>query len=296
MQTALPRSRNRGEKSKQDPSKWAVLPGLCCQAAGGRIQWANEIAAAWLLFYIAADIMDTIEDSDQPPEWWQELGPGAAINIASGYFFSAARILDSLYRSSKTDQIAPEIVDSLLNGFLVMCSGQQRDLTESNLSLKSYWQIAEAKSGEFFGMACWAGARLNTADNGLLELYKNFGLYLGSLIQLLDDLEEYNQINKIRSAQDWFNLRKSLPFVYAVEVFPKAKSDRLIELLDQGTENTEAVDEIIRLLEESGVVVYLLAEMERNRNLAKQSLMETNPEEGAAVYLKNLLEKLGPRS
>jgi len=43
-------------------------------------------------------------------------------------------------------------------------------------------------------------------------------------------------------------------------------------------------------------VVYLLAEMERNRNLAKQSLMEANPEEGAAGYLENLLEKLGPRS
>ncbi len=145
-------------------------------------------------------------------------------------------------------------------------------------------------------MACWAGARLNTADNGLLELYKNFGLYFGSLIQLLDDLEEFNQIYKIRSAQDWFNLRKSLPFVYTFEVFPEAKSDRLIELLDQRSENTEAVDEIIRLLEESGIVVYLLAEMERYRNLAKQSLMEANPEESAAGYLENLLEKLGPRS
>lgn len=296
MRTALPRSENTRQIPDQDPFDWAVLPGLCCQAAGGKLHWANDIAAAWLLFYIAADIMDTVEDSDQPANWWQDIGPGAAINVASGFFFCAARILESLHQKRKINRIAPEIIDRLTNGFLVMCSGQQRDLTERILSLSSYWNIAEAKSGEFFGMACWAGARLGTDDHALLERYQDFGRYLGSLIQILDDLEEFNRLREIRSAHEWQNMRKSLPFVYAFEVFPEVNRNRLFYLLNQEPDISDTVDEAIKLLEESGVVVYLLAEIERNRNLAKQSLLATNPEEFAAGYLEKLLNKLGPKS
>ena len=143
-------------------------------------------------------------------------------------------------------------------------------------------------------MACWAGARLSTDDQFLITRYQDFGRYLGRLIQVLDDLEEFNHLNKIRSAQEWQSLRKTLPFVYALEVFPEIDRNRLIDLLNQDPEVAGTVDEAIQLLEESGVVVYLLAEIERNRNLAKQSLLEANPEEFSAGYLVELLNKLGP--
>ncbi|MFN2158934.1 MAG: polyprenyl synthetase family protein [Anaerolineales bacterium] len=296
MRSALPRNTKRRKNADQDPSRWAILPGLCCHSAGGQIQWANDIAAAWLLFYIAADIMDTIEDCDQPEKWWQELGPGAAINVASGHFFSAAHLLDSLHKKSRTSRIATEIIERLTSGFLIMCSGQQRDLTEKSLSLESYWQITRAKSGEFFGMACWAGARLATGDIFILERYQEFGHHLGSLIQILDDLEEFNHIHEIRSRQTWQNLRKSLPFVYAFEVFPAEKKNLLLELLNQDPADATVIDEMIRLLEETGVVVYLLAEMERYRALAKKSLARANPVRNAAEYLERMLIKLGPNN
>jgi hypothetical protein len=44
-------------------------------------------AAAWLLFYAAAHLMDSLEDRDDPDPWWQALGPSAAINIATGLYF-----------------------------------------------------------------------------------------------------------------------------------------------------------------------------------------------------------------
>jgi geranylgeranyl pyrophosphate synthase len=56
------------------------------------------------------------------------------------------------------------------------------------------------------------------------------------------------------------------------------------------------IDEMIRLLEETGVVVYLLAEMERYRALAKKSLARANPVRNAAEYLERMLIKLGPNN
>ena len=51
-------------ESREDPSRWALLPGLCCQAAGGDPQAAKEISSAWLLLHIAAHIVDDVEDGD----------------------------------------------------------------------------------------------------------------------------------------------------------------------------------------------------------------------------------------
>ena len=84
------------EKDRFDSSVWSALPGLCCQAAGGRAQLAEPVAAAWLLFYVAAHLMDDLEDQDNPDPWWRSLGPGAAINIATGLYFSAGLALQEL--------------------------------------------------------------------------------------------------------------------------------------------------------------------------------------------------------
>ena len=164
MQMIIPRGAAEGIQVEQDSSKWAILPGLCCQSAGGQAEWANDIAAAWLLFYIAADIMDTVEDLDQPDAWWVEFSPGTAVNLASGLYFTATRVLDRLYRKQPTQKAAADINEKLIDGFLIMCSGQHNDLIRDRFTLDEYWKTSAAKSGQFFGMACWAGARVNSGD------------------------------------------------------------------------------------------------------------------------------------
>ncbi|HSF81459.1 MAG TPA: hypothetical protein VLA49_09505, partial [Anaerolineales bacterium] len=70
----------------------AGLPALCCQAAGGKPAWADAVTAAWLCFYQAAHLMDSLQDQDEPEPWWTEAGPGVALNVASGLYFSAALV------------------------------------------------------------------------------------------------------------------------------------------------------------------------------------------------------------
>ena len=97
MRLVLPEPDSKTDLHR-DPGRWVILPGLCCQAAGGKIESTLEISAAWLLLYTAAHTVDTIEDGDQDPRIDLLGGTGAAINIANGLFLSATRLLNSLQK------------------------------------------------------------------------------------------------------------------------------------------------------------------------------------------------------
>ena len=166
------------------------LPRICYQAAGGHLPWADDLGLAWFLFYVAAHLMDNVEDQDDPGQLWAPYSPGVRINVASGLFFTAANSLNHLYHHEGSQAAANEIIADFYSSFLSMCSGQNEDLLNEKITLAMYWRIATSKSGGFFGMGCWAGARLATDDRARLEGFYQFGLNLGIHKQIRDDLEE----------------------------------------------------------------------------------------------------------
>jgi len=291
---ALPSGGSDKKGLDREPAKWALLPGLCCQAAGGDARWADNLAAAWLLFYTAADIMDSVEDQDEPDPWWQESGPGMAINVASGLYFSASQVLNRLYQYEATRSAAPDVIEKFLNNFLFMCSGQHRDLTNPEPSLDQYWQIAAAKSGYFFGLACQAGARLGTDELEKILGYQQYGYHLGLLIQILDDLEDFHGVQSSSNSVKWTKLKRSLPVVYALQMYSGSNERQLRQCLNDASGHNKASEEAIALLEGSGVVVYMISEMARHRNQAIKNLEQAEPQPEAAEYLETFVRDIGP--
>lgn len=294
MRLALPSGGSDKKGLDREPAKWALLPGLCCQAAGGDARWADNLAAAWLLFYTAADIMDSVEDQDEPDPWWQESGPGMAINVASGLYFSASQVLNRLYQYEATRSAAPDVIEKFLNNFLFMCSGQHRDLTNPEPSLDQYWQIAAAKSGYFFGLACQAGARLGTDELEKILGYQQYGYHLGLLIQILDDLEDFHGVQSSSNSVKWTKLKRSLPVVYALQMYSGSNERQLRQCLNDASGHNKASEEAIALLEGSGVVVYMISEMARHRNQAIKNLEQAEPQPEAAEYLETFVRDIGP--
>jgi len=176
-------------ESSDNLSHWVELPGLCCQAAGGHPEWADDLTIAWLLFYIAAHLMDKIQDQDDPDPWWRERGTGAALSAATGLFFTASLAINQLNTNSKTTPVAANIITSFNNSFLWMASGQYSDMLGPARTLQQYWDRAMAKSGSFFGLACRTGAQLATRETGQLATFERYGQHLGLLIQIKDDLD-----------------------------------------------------------------------------------------------------------
>jgi geranylgeranyl pyrophosphate synthase len=260
------------EKEGRDSSSWAMLPGLCCQAAGGTLQLAEPVAAAWTLFYAAAHLMDTLEDQDEPDPWWQAWGAGAGINIATGLYFSASLALQGLNSLPLDEQTVRQVTQQVLQPFLVMCSGQLQDLVGSTLTLEQYWRIAGAKSGEFFAMACRSGARLATNRADILNGFHHFGFNFGLLLQVLDDLKDYKDLSQRERRVDAWALSRSLPAVYVREVCTDEVRDRFDQLLSRAESDPSSVEALTQIIEENGGTLYLLVELDKYRDLALAGL------------------------
>jgi len=166
---------------------WLSLPGLCCQAAGGDPQEADRVAAAWVLLYTAAHLFDCVQDDDPADPWWQALGPGPAINVASGLLTSAWLVLAEL---GVHRPVVQQLIQDFQQTVLRMASGQHLDLTDPQPSLQAAWAIAEAKSGAFFALACRSGAQLAGTPQPVADHYAGYGLNLGLIVQIGDDLQD----------------------------------------------------------------------------------------------------------
>mgnify|MGYP003932606533 CR=1 FL=1 len=295
MRQALSLERAQGAGADQGPMRWAQLPGLCCQAAGGDPLWADELTAAWLLLYLAADLMDSVQDGDEPDPWWAEQGPGAALSVATGLFFSASLALDRLQTQSSQPAAAGEVVKDFYRGFLNMSSGQYLDLLQAQPSLGQYWQIAASKSGVFFSLACRSGARLATAERARLDGFSQFGRHLGLLVQVRDDLEDLMADPEDQADPRLLATSRSLPVVYALEVSSPDVRGRLLACLQRSAEDEDAAREAWVLVDESGAALYVVAEMERHRSQAMRALEQAQAKPAARARLLGLVNQIGSR-
>jgi geranylgeranyl diphosphate synthase, type I len=291
MRRALQPGEGPSASNGKQSSRWALLPGLCCQAAGGDPHWADDVAAAWLLYYVAADLMDTVEDRDEPDAWWAGLGPGFALNVASGLYFSASQALNHLQFQPETKSAASEVTKSFYNSFLKMCNGQHADLLQAEPTLQQYWETASGKSGVFFSLACQAGARLAANNGTCLDGYAEFGHHLGLLVQILDDLDDFRSPNVADSLPALSSLSRSLPLAYALEVYPEEIGVRLRDELRASRLDPQGARHTWELIEGSGAAMYMLAEMERHRTKALIALQRANPLEPAGEQLASLIPK-----
>ncbi len=272
-------------------SQWAELPGLCCQAAGGRPEWADDLAVAWLLFYAAADIMDKVQDQDEPAGWWRALGPGAALSAATGLYFSASLALNQLAYRERTRSAAADITQDLYNGFLEMTCGQYADLVYQSPTLEQYWKHIGAKSGGFFALACRAAARLANQEGERPENFGRYGHHLGMLVQILDDIEDVRPLSDRLIPGQRHELARSLPVIYALSVLPDPEHDELKRLLSAAPVDEFAAEEVIRILNENNAALYLAAEMERHRGFALDAIRSAAPPSPARDSLEAYLHK-----
>ena len=280
----------QGAGLNQDPALWINLPGLCCQAAGGDPRWADEVAAAWVLCYAAAQLFDNLEDQDPLESKWPS--PGVALNAACGLLFSASLVLNQIKSGSKVQSLAAQVGVVFFNALLSMASGQHRDLVQPEPTLEDWLETAAAKSGAFFGLACWAGARLATDEMPRLEGFVGFGRHLGTSIQILDDLGDLRALSDAGDPVLSAEFSKSLPVAYAREVCPEPVKAHLLKRLESGKHDVAAAWEALQLLKENGAEIYILAEIERQRGLAFAALEQARPQPVAGEQLAGMLHRL----
>ncbi|NPV08856.1 MAG: hypothetical protein HPY83_12960 [Anaerolineae bacterium] len=159
------------------------LPALVCWAAGGDPVQAAPAGAAWWLMRFAAKLFDDVEDGDLSH------GLPEAVNLASAALMAAqALILGSAWPAPA----GPTAVGlEFARACLVAAGGQHLDLAvasgQAHIDPDLWLSMAQGKSGSLLGWAAWAGAVAAGVDPALACHFRDYGRWLGVLVQIADD-------------------------------------------------------------------------------------------------------------
>jgi len=282
---------NKKSSSEGTAISWSELPMLCCQAVGGDPKTVVGITAAWSMLYTAAHTMDAVEDNDEPDTWWADLGSPVAINTATGLYAISTLTLMDLFNLDIPHSAAIDIIREFQLNILRMCSGQHIDITSNELNLDEYWQVAETKSGSFFDLACFAGARIASDDPYVLSGFSEFGRHLGILLQISDDTKD---VWSLISQQ---NIRINhpfclLPIVYTMSVSSPEKCSLLSEVLQAEELDQDSISVVRTLLEESGCGLYLITKAEQHILQAQQAIASMDLNNSMYNKLMKILDQV----
>lgn len=185
------RSIHLHKAKKQEGTSSILLPELWCIGIGGDENQTTGITAAWFLLQLAAYWLDKVEDHELDRISSLSINESTVANLSTGLIFLAQSVLNRLEADDGIDvTTACDIRIAFSESILKVCGGQHIDLARRPLALGDVWASFEQKSGLFFALACYAGARLATNDDADLDSCLEFGKNLGVLFQVADERED----------------------------------------------------------------------------------------------------------
>lgn len=269
-----------------------LLPLLTSTALGGSAALSVPAAGAAHLLWLAAEILDDLQDSATTPLPDLLCDRATAMNAATTLIFLAQLALLRWQPPAALSAPRSELLGSLNQMGLGMCSGQHRDLQQPRqplVTLDEYWQMAGAKSGELLAWSCRAGAILARGTASQIAACDSYGYNIGVIAQIANDwsgLWADHRLNDLARGQ------RTLPMLYALSVAAPAERDWLIAALAQPCPATMA--EIRARILALGGFQYLLVATEIRRNRARHALHQPPPGRLHAI-LHSLVSMVFPR-
>lgn len=163
----------------------AIVPLASCAAVQGSPERAVPATAAWLFLLLSLRWFDDAEDRDRTDDLWNTIGVARCTNFAAGAFALAT---DTLARAP-ADWVPRVALAEFTHFALELASGQDRDLCGQDATLHEYWETMRRKCGSVGALAARLGALHGTTNPHLLDACTEYGMHIGVLMQILDDID-----------------------------------------------------------------------------------------------------------
>jgi geranylgeranyl pyrophosphate synthase len=219
-----------------------------------RTQAAALLGAAVHMLYLAADVIDDVEDGDYPAS---ELAMPLALNASTGLLLLAQYALLSIPGTVISAPKLTEVVRQFNLEMVRTCSGQHNDLQDSYvdgpMSEEQCLAIAAGKNSAMHGTYHALAASLATDNDELIDLFRKFGSKLGLALQLQNDISD---ILHPQTKHDLVDGKATLPLVYSLardEYGPQLQ--QLLQDLNAHPEK-ELLDHAVELIWKAGGIFY----------------------------------------
>ncbi|EEX34880.1 MULTISPECIES: octaprenyl diphosphate synthase [Vibrio] len=268
-----------------------LLAVLSARALGYQGQ-AHTTAAAFIEFIHTATLLhdDVVDESD--------MRRGKA--TANAAFGNAASVLvgDFIYTRSfqmMTELGSMKILKLMSDAVNIIAEGEVQQLMNCNdpdTTEESYMQVIYSKTARLFEAATQIGAILNDAPSEVETALQNYGKYLGTAFQLIDDVMDYtsdgDEMGK-NVGDDLAEGKPTLPLLYAMQHGTPEQTQMIREAIEKAN-GMEKLDSIMEAMEQTGSLEYTRqkAYQEADKAIAELSVLSESPYKEALVTLAHM--------
>lgn len=250
------------------------------------------MAAAFVEFIHTATLLhdDVVDESD--------MRRGKA--TANAAFGNAASVLvgDFIYTRSfqmMTKLGSFKILELMSDSVNVIAEGEVQQLINCNdpsVTEADYMQVIYSKTARLFEAATQIGAILSDAPAETELALQNYGKYLGTAFQLIDDVMDYTADGKEMGknvGDDLAEGKPTLPLLYAMH----NSDDEDAALIRSAIENADGMahlEQILAIMDKTGSLDYTTqkAEQEADKAIAELSVLPDSDYKQALITLAHL--------
>lgn len=285
-----------------------IRPGLLLLIAEsyGILEEALPAALSVELFHNFTLIHDDIVDHDElrrgRPTVWKLWGIDHAINTGDAQLILTLRALEGMATISAESVTA--LRTRLMDRYLEVIEGQYLDFTlasakpdDSSVTEDAYLTMTNKKTAKLTRAATEAAPILAKKSEAEITALGDFGENLGMAYQIYDDWQGiWGMTEKTgkKRAGDIYEMKKTLPVIYAREHLALTDRQRLGDLYDSGALDENSVAEILGLLAKTDAQKILGEYAARYKDDAIQTLARTNLPEKTKSLLEQIARALVP--
>ncbi|MEZ9175865.1 octaprenyl diphosphate synthase [Vibrio kanaloae] len=256
---------------------------------------AHITSAAFIEFIHTATLLhdDVVDESD--------MRRGKA--TANAAFGNAASVLvgDFIYTRSfqmMTTLGSLKILELMSEAVNVIAEGEVQQLMNCNnpdTTEESYMQVIYSKTARLFEAATQIGAILSESSPEVETAMQNYGKYLGTAFQLIDDVMDYTADGKEMGknvGDDLAEGKPTLPLLYAMHNAAPVQASMIREAIEKAN-GMERLNDIMSVMKETGSLEYTTnkAYEEADKAIAELSVVPDSEYKQALITLAHLAVK-----
>ncbi|HIF9418836.1 octaprenyl diphosphate synthase [Photobacterium damselae] len=252
----------------------------------------HTTAAAFIEFIHTATLLhdDVVDESD--------MRRGKA--TANAAFGNAASVLvgDYIYTRSfqmMTSLRSLKILDIMSAATNVIAEGEVQQLMNCNdpdTTEESYMEVIYSKTARLFEAATQVAAIIAKASPDVETAFQDYGRYLGTAFQLIDDVLDYVADGKEMGknvGDDLAEGKPTLPLLYAMRHGNPQQAAMIREAIEQAN-GMDKLDEILACMRETGALEYTQqrAEQEADKAISALDILPESAHKQALIALAHL--------
>ena len=171
-----------------------------------------------------------------------------------------------------------------------MCEGELLQLQHSrkqDMTQEAYFEVIYKKTAALIAACTEAGAQSGGATPEQVEQMRQFGVHLGMIFQIKDDLFDYQPhgITGKPSGNDIKEKKFTLPLIYALQQASRSEKKQILSLINSRAADAQKLSAIVRFVNEKGGLDHCRSTM---NDLAQKATdcIDAFPTCGAAAALK----------